>query len=201
MSAYHLRKSAHYDSEFQQKATPPRMLKNKCVFVIGPESSGSKLVAKICSHVLGIHEFGHWDGTAWSNKGEHAVLHRSLPYQNPSIFPDLNQWVDNKRAEYDISFILTTRDISMSHLSRYERWEKQTETSERETETARAMMVEILNGPEKSLLWSYETFMFLKMDYLKTLYDFLEVSSKFKPELIDGNRKKVKHLTKTTSVN
>jgi hypothetical protein len=37
-------------------------MKNKCVFVIGPESTGSKLIAKVCSHALGIDKFGVWNG-------------------------------------------------------------------------------------------------------------------------------------------
>jgi len=37
-------------------------MKNKCVFIICPESTGSMLVAKICSHVFGIHSYGQWNG-------------------------------------------------------------------------------------------------------------------------------------------
>ncbi|MEP4053043.1 MAG: hypothetical protein ABJN22_12440 [Litorimonas sp.] len=166
--------------------------KPKCVFVLGPESTGSKFLAKICSHVLGIHQFGHWDGTAWSDKGGHCVLHRSLPYENPPNFPDVFKWVEEKEPNYELFFVMTTRDITMSQLSRYERWKKPSDTAAKESERAREIMVSVLKSDQKSFLWSYETFMFLKRDYLAQLYAFLDISSDFLPELIDGNAKKVK---------
>jgi len=48
-----------------------------------------------------------------------------------------------------------------------------------------------MRSHQKYLLWSYESFMFLKQDYLALLYNFLDVNSDFMPELKDGNVGKV----------
>jgi len=166
-------------------------LKKKCVFVIGPESSGSKFAAKICSHVLDIQTFGEWDGTAWSDKGGDCVLHRSLPYMTPPIFPDVQEWINAKQDDYELYFLLTTRDITLSQISRYERWGKSLHQSTEESERARSIMSSVMRSHQKYLLWSYESFMFLKQDYLTLLYDFLNVDSDFMPELKDGNIGKI----------
>lgn len=164
---------------------------NKCVFVLGPESSGSMLIAKICSHVLGIHEYGEWSGVAWSHKGRHKVCHRSLPHGYPPIFPNIEEWISENEKEYDIHFILTTRDISISELSRFHRWAKPFKQSRDESVKAREIMITIIHSRQAYFIWSYETFMFLKKEYLNCLYLFLGVKSDFIPSLIDTNRSKV----------
>jgi len=167
---------------------------NKCVFVIGPESSGSMLIAKICSHVLGIHEYGEWNGVAWSDKGHSKVCHRSLPYGNPSNFPSLEKWISENKKDYRIYFILTTRDDTISQLSRYHRWGRTFEQSQKDSEKAKEIMTAVINGRQLYFIWSYETFMFLKQEYLQCLYQFLNVKSDFIPTLIDGNRSKVNEI-------
>jgi len=52
-------------------------------------------------------------------------------------------------------------------------------------------MSSVMRSHQKYLLWSYESFMFLKQDYLTLLYDFLNVDSDFMPELKDGNIGKI----------
>ena len=171
-------------------------MKKKCVFAIGPESTGSMLVAKIISHVLEVHQYGDWDGVGWSDKGSHKVCHRSLPYGFPSKFPDVDKWIKENETEYDIYFVLTTRDITVSESSRIERFSKNPEQVKEETGIAKDMMLKIMKGEQKYFLWSYETFMFLKLDYLKLLYDFLKVDSAFIPPLFDGNKKRVRFRNK-----
>jgi len=51
-----------------------------------------------------------------------------------------------------------------------------------------------INSGEKYLIWSYEAFMFLRDDYLKLLYSFLEVDSDFIPPLQDGNEKRIREM-------
>ncbi len=170
------------------------MITRKCVFVIGPESSGSMLVAKICSHVLGIHKYGDWSGVAWSDKGHHKVCHRSLPYGNPPKYPDVEQWISDNEKNYAIYFILTTRDITISELSRFYRWAKPFKQSQKESAKAMNIMCMIINSKYKYFVWSYEAFMFLKKEYLNSLYQFLGVESEFIPNLIDANRGKVVRL-------
>ncbi|MFZ4520872.1 MAG: hypothetical protein ACOYNC_04165 [Bacteroidales bacterium] len=165
-------------------------MKNKCVFVIGPESSGSKLIARICSHALGIKQFEDWNGTGWSDNGNHKVLHRSLPYDNPPKFPDIDEWISANEKEYELYLILTTRDITVSEFSRLKRWGKSSSQSIEETEKARIIMTSVMKREIAFFIWSYETFLFLGKDYLDCLYKFLGINSDFIPELIDGNRGK-----------
>ena len=169
-------------------------MKNKCVFVIGPESSGSMLIAKIISHVLDSHKYGEWNGIGWSDKGVHKVYHRSLPYGYPSKFPNLKDLILENEKDYDIYFILTTRDISISEVSRFNRWAKPFGRAKQESEQAREIMITVMNGVQPYFIWSYETFMFLKKEYLKSLYQFLGVESDSIPNLIDANQSKVRKI-------
>lgn len=164
---------------------------NKCVLVMGTESSGSKLIAKICSHVLEIQMFGDWNGNAWSDNGINKVYHRSLPYNNPPQYPNIDELLFDNRENYQIYFILTTRDNTISELSRSNKYAKPREQSRLESHKAREIMTNILRSNHRSFIWSYETFMFLQLEYLKKLYQFLEIESNFIPELIDGNISKI----------
>lgn len=163
----------------------------KCVFVFGPESSGSKLIAKICSHVLDIDRYGDWHGGSWSDHGLHKVYHRSLPYSNPPRFPDIAKLIAENEKDYDLYFILTTRDITISKLSRFQRFAKPYNQSQVESAKAREIITDLLNSDHKCFIWSYETFMFLQQAYLNQLYHFLGVNSDFFPELVDGNLGKI----------
>lgn len=166
-------------------------MKNKCVFVIGPESTGSMLAAKICSHVLGIDSYGQWNGVAWSDRGHHKVCHRSLPYGTPPQYPDIQQWVAENQDSHELYFVLTTRDITISELSRFERWSRSFEESRKESEIACRILVDVISAGHRNMVWSYESFMFLGNSYLRSLYDFLDVASDFSPELVDANAAKV----------
>jgi hypothetical protein len=166
----------------------------KCVFIVGPEGSGSKLIAKICSHVMGIHDFGTWNGSGCSENAINKVVHRSLPYGNPPQYPHIDHWISSNRTEYQIYFILTTRDIGISELSRHFKYAKSHQQSKDESERARQIMIEILNSHNNVFIWSYETFMFLKETYLRLLYSFLDVSSDFIPELNDANKNKILYI-------
>lgn len=167
-------------------------MNKKCVFVIGPESSGSKLIAKVSSQALGIAQFGQWNGSAWSKSETHKVCHRSLPYEKKVKFPDIDAWINKYQQDHDIYFILTTRDITISQASRYQRWKKPQHQSSKESETAKNMMISVMNKNLPYFIWSYETFMFLGEPYLQTLYEFLDIQSDFCPELMDANAGKVK---------
>lgn len=167
-------------------------MKKKCVFVIGPESTGSKLIGKICSHALDIENFGDWNGSGWSNSDQHKVCHRSLPYGKKCHFPVISEWIAEYGDDYDIYFVLTTRDITISQFSRYQRWKKLSKQSTQESETAKNIMLSVMSGEQPHFIWSYESFMFLGAPYLQTLYQFLGIESDFSPELYDANVNKVK---------
>lgn len=171
-------------------------MRKKCVFVIGPESTGSKLIAKVASHALGIESFGDWNGSGWSKSDQHILCHRSLPYGKKFLFPDVQEWIRDYQDEYDLYFVLTTRDITISHFSRYQRWKKPVKQSAVESETAQKIMLEVMRSEQPYFIWSYESYMFLGADYLQTLYHFLGVESDFTTELRDANAKKVKRIPK-----
>lgn len=163
----------------------------KCVFVLGPEGSGSKLAARICADALGIRAFERWDGDGWCDEGFHRVLHRSLPYGDPPRFPDVVQWIRSHEDEFDLCFVITTRDRTLSEYSRLSRFPKSRQQVRAESEDAKATMVEVMRSGEKYLVWSYETFMFLETAYLEELHRFLGVESDFAPRLVDGNETRV----------
>ena len=104
----------------------------RCVFVVGPEGSGSMLAAKIVAHVLGVRSYGHWDPpVGWSHSdlsdGQvsdvaqnnvvaariDTVCHRSLPYgRTGDMYPDLDRWRWSNRDALT-QFVITTRDVSI----------------------------------------------------------------------------------------
>ena len=169
-------------------------MKGNCVIVVGPESTGSRLVAKICAHVLGLASFGDWDAVGWIENERHRVCHRSLPYGLPEKWPDVTRWVRSNWRHSDIRFILVTRDLTLSHLSRRKRFGKSLATCRQQSERARAIMIDIMDNRYQYLLWSYETFMFLGEAYLRELYEFLGVESSYCPELRDGNGNRLSRL-------
>jgi len=81
----------------------------------------------------------------------------------------------------------------MSEVSRHNRWSKTFKQSTVESDKAREILTGIMKDESDLdyIIWSYESFMFLKEDYLQTLYDFIGVKSDFIPKLIDANRRKV----------
>ena len=172
----------------------------KCIFVIGPEGSGSRVAAKICSNVLGIHQYGDWKGNDWSDKGHHKVCHFSLPNGRPPKFPDVGQWVSENEKNYEIYFVLTTRDITISELSRFNRRAKPFKQSQKESAKARDIMLMIINSRHKYIIWSYESFMFLREGYLNSLYEFIGVKSEFIPNLIDANIGKIVKVKKVNEI-
>jgi len=172
------------------------MIMNKCIFVIGPESSGSKLIARVCAHVLNAANYEDWNGSGWCGAEGNMVCHRSLPFNIPPEYPDIDGWIKKYSQHYNIYFILTTRDITISEMSRNRRWQKPFDQLEEETQEARKIMSRILNSDHNYFIWSYETFMFFKLDYLKKLYHFLGVKSIFIPELMDGNKLRINTLLK-----
>lgn len=162
-----------------------------CVIVLGPESSGSKLIARVCAHVLGIRPYGEWNAVGWCAGGGHEVCHRSLPYGDPPRFPDVESMIAEHRADHDIRFVLTTRDVTLSEMSRSRRFAKPAPQLREESRRAREIMAGLLRSEWPVFIWSYETFMFLGKDYLDRLYAFLGTASDFMPDLVDGNAPRI----------
>jgi hypothetical protein len=176
-------------------------MKKKCVFIIGPESSGSTLIAQIISAALN-------GDTAWSGRGfnccdsafcdrqndfsqpcskvEHLVCHRSLPFGLEPEWPPIEEW----QSKYDAYFVLCTRDSTVSALSVKKRFQRKPNLIADHQNEAKKMITEVLRSDAKSFLWSYETFMFLNETYLQQVYCFLGLKSDYVPaEIKDANPK------------
>ena len=149
------------------------MERKKLVVVIGPEGTGSKLIADICATVLEL---------------PHGVMHRSLPRFFRPSWIDPAAVVAQHQEEFDIYFVLTTRDITLSEMSRMERFGRTKEQCQEHSERAKEIMSKVIRDGHKHFVWSYETFMFLGKLYLDALYQFLGVESDYIPPLVDGNK-------------
>lgn len=183
--------------------------RRRCVFVHGPESSGSRLIAKIVAHVLGVHPYEKWNAIGWSHGDrplgevseaaqqravaarQDTVCHRSLPYDNAVTYPDIDRLLAMNR-DAACAFILTTRDAGIVELSKRRRFRRSAEECRANRERSRELLAAVIRRKLPHFIWSYETFMYLREDYLRLLYAFLGVESDFfPPQLVDGNAKYV----------
>jgi len=158
--------------------------------VIGPGGTGSKMIANVMAHVLNIHEYGTWDSNGWCESDTHRVCHRSLPYGHYiSRYPDIQKWIESYKNSHQLYFVLTTRDITISGLSRKRRFGHSDNKCLKDDEKARKIMTDVLQSGHPGMIWSYESFVFLQNAYLQQLYDFIDVESDFTPEIRDANAK------------
>lgn len=149
------------------------------------------LVARILAGVLGIEKYGEWNGVGWVDNGRHKVCHRSLPFNIPPQYPDIARWISENELNYEIYFVITTRDITISEVSRVNRFSKSREQVKKESIKAKGIIADLLNSEQKCFVFSYETFMFLELEYLQQLYRFIGIESDFMPEISDGNRRRL----------
>lgn len=168
---------------------------NKIVFVIGPESSGSQLIAKIIAHVLNVRKYTDWKGGGWAiaqtENFDNNVVHRSLPDGGlETLYPDIDEWV-NKYNNKEIYFVLTTRDQNIVALSKKRRFNRTNKDCEMNRKKSREIL-EYVIANFRYFIWSYETFLYLQESYLKILYNFLGEDSDFHIELYDGNKKYIR---------
>jgi len=166
--------------------------RRKCVFVLGPESSGSTLIARIISANLNQHDFAEYNGVNFNAAHfRHRVCHRSLPSANPNVpdWPDIDEWLP-KVKDFQTYFVLCTRDINISERSRLVRGFSQSRQKlQDDSQRAKRIIIDIMGRELDYYLWSYETFMYLGKDYLRLLNRFLGIEDDFMPELRDGNQK------------
>ena len=168
----------------------------KVVFVVGQESSGSRLVAKACAAAHGIAAFDDWNAIGWVHGDSVSVCHRSLPFGTPPRFPDIARWRRKYGTDHEIHFVLTTRDVTLSDISKMEVFGKSSRMVQEEREKARCIYEEIMGGDDPYFLFSYETLMFLKELYWRDLYRFLGVppDSGFFPDLHDANARRISEM-------
>lgn len=172
-------------------------MKNKCVIVIGPESSGTLFISRIIVHALGIRnsvaeaKFGNYGSL---ENDTDRVYHISLPTSPKAVFMDIAEIIEADRKQFkEVYVVICTRDITISEKSRLKRMTFRTSKDVKlHSEKARIIINGIMENFDNWFLWSYETFMFLQNAYLEKLYKFIGVNGKFEFLIEDGNKKYIK---------
>lgn len=168
-------------------------MREKCVYVIGPESSGSMFVAKTLAHILEVAKYGTWDGGGTVKNKDGKIHHVSLPTGPNSYFPNIATLIEEDKKCYDVYLVITIRDSSISEVSRMLRFLKLRPKVLEESKKAKQMIVELMRSNQVPyFLCSFETLIFLGEDYLRLLYDFLHIDSDFMPVVYDANIKYIK---------
>ena len=164
----------------------------KAYIILGFEGSGSVFIAKTISFIIGsCSSFGEWNGYGLNKRlGENnVVLHRSIPFMRPKKWHDEPDEIKENFKEYDqIKFIIATRDLSASMLSRIERFGGNLESYKKDNLRAKNFVTKFIKK-EDCFIWNYETMLALENIYFQQLYKWLSVKNDFIPELKDGNRK------------
>jgi hypothetical protein len=160
-------------------------MKENCIFITGPESSGSTLVAKIIAQVLGNPT---WSGRGFNccddaqcdadngyinpcRKVERLVCHRSLPFKH--YWPPFDAW----KEKYNGKYIICTRDKTICRYSQLTRFSWKDEKILKEEEKKVSLLLDdLINSEDTStFIWSYETYVLLGKTYLNLLADYLEI--------------------------
>lgn len=166
------------------------------VVVTGFPSSGSVFGAQVVSYVLGkCTHFGQWSGYGWNGKhgDDLVIVHHSMPYELnpkkwwPEMLTELREF-----AGYEVRWLICTRDLSISRASRLLRWGGKISEYYRDDLKAKKIFARLLQD-ETVFVLSYESAMSLGDAYYRTLYDWLQVDSKFSPPTHDANAKYVKN--------
>ena len=164
----------------------------KAYVILGFEGSGSMFIARTISLVVGSSTWGaKWNGYGFNKElgGDNLVFHRSVPYNRPKEWHDEPDEIKKILHEYDkIKFIIATRDLSASILSRVERFNGNVKNYQDDNLRARKFFSKIIDK-EDTFIWSYETMLSLQKIYFKQLYKWLSIESSYIPELKDGNKK------------
>lgn len=178
---------------------------NRIVFVIGHESSGCRLITRIIKqhgykekliHTHAVYsQLELNEAELKEDRNRREISRRSEPYgilgedrrfDYPLFIAD-----KFKKAGWDIKFILTVRDKTIAKLSNTKNHcGGDKDIADSEMNIALKMVRDILKSDYDSFVFSYECFMSLGVDYLRILFDFLDIDEiKSIEKLIDGNEK------------
>lgn len=153
------------------------------VLVFGPESSGSALITRIVAAHIGIKIGGYGRSVRINN----VIHHISLPMGPNAIYPPVEEMV-----EEFTHVIITTRDTTISQLSKGRRFKKKRRKAEVENETAAYLIRRVLLQDINYFIWSYETFILLGDTYLNTLLSWLDLKPTPYEHITDQNKKYIK---------
>lgn len=150
------------------------------ILVTGPESSGTRWVSQICAGALNIHGHDTWNGHDRINDTMHGVLHRSLPHGSRNGFLDMRKIVDGEAARFGGigRIIVCIRDQTCVYQSsKYAHNKRNTAMTRKNMSKAADICKSLLDDP-RTMLFSYETAMYLKDRYVQTLFTWLGIPKK-----------------------
>jgi len=162
-----------------------------CYVIVGPESSGSMHISRVISFITGrCEKFGEYRGNMANSSElcENLVLHCSVPRKRPKQF---QEFVESLIEHYQVVFknvniVLTTRDKSISTLSKIRRFGESKESARLDYEKAMPFFEKLVRDDD-CFIWNYETMILLGDEYFFRLYRHLGIESDFVPEFYDGN--------------
>ena len=175
-------------------------MKNSWV-VVGPEGSGSSLMAKTISYALNhCSYFGQYSGYGFNNKKpcENYILHRSLPNRRPKKFQDtLRSEIREFSDKFEkVNYILTTRDINCSILSKITRFGGNITDAKQDYNKTLPYFEELVDN-DNCYIWNYESMILLGRPYFMRMYRFFKIKSDFVPNIYDANSAYIKkHIKK-----
>lgn len=165
----------------------PRQARTKFVLVVGLESSGSKLAAKLIAmrfgpgedavewsghrHFLTIHKP---DRSAGLEKSGTVVVHRSLPHWD--FFPDVESMLAQALCDgfKEAYMVVATRDRHISFRSKLATHQSDSGVAAREQVAAQVYLRSVLSrGLFPTFVFSYESLMLLGPPYVHELYAFV----------------------------
>lgn len=166
----------------------------KAFVITGPESSGSRFIARVIAHVTGKDKrYLDWNGIKMNGKlgDDLIILHLSQPHNRPTKFSSLRDF-KNLLKGYELKFIITTRDQNIVKKSKIKSYFETAKSAKEHQILSRKILTEIIKH-ESCFIWSYETQQYLREIYFQKLYEFLGVNTNFFPrDLFDANQKYLK---------
>ena len=159
----------------------------RAYIITGAESTGSVFISKCISTSMGFYS---WTGYGFYEPSDDIkFLHRSQPRGSPLQYSDYTE-LSKIFSGYDCKYIICTRDISFSNLSKNKRFKRTDPQLQHNQNTCKSIISDIVKSGEEYFIWNYETMVYLGDVYFDLLYDFLEIDNNNRkyPEVINGNK-------------
>lgn len=161
-------------------------MKKKTIAIIGPEASGSRLVARtVAVWERVIESINEWDGTLIKVNEDKRIIHRSIPSGPHKYIIDIERL---KESSSSLKIIFTTRDKNISQISRQNSDEEHLKwIEENKAAIKKTKELEI-----SYFIFSYEALLLYESLYWFELLEFTKSDFIYIPRLVDGNRKYLK---------
>ena len=158
----------------------------KGYIITGGESTGSVFISQCISTSMG---FSGWSGCLFFEPTKDIkFLHRSQPWAEARQYSDYEE-LSTLFNGYDCKYIICTRDITFSNLSKKRRFGRSTEDLKHNHHACKSILSDIISSGESYFIWNYESMVYLGKVYFDLLYDFLEIDKNNRkyPQVINGN--------------